>query len=173
MKTIDLVIANYDDPEARRLLEIMVTAEAMLEVYLREADVEPRVIAYVLNRRDQLLRSLSRDELYSLKAIAASIRDAKDSATELEISVVGALRSLGFVARHIGGSGTPDGEAKYRVYGPADQTFTLEAKSSEEVPSLGPLDFAGLREHYEDKKEEGAAGCLACVARLSRAQRWE
>lgn len=156
----DLVIANYDAPEARRLLEVVVTAEAMLEVYLREADVEPRIIAYVLNRRDQLLRSLSRDELYSLKAIAMSIREAKDSAYELEIAIVGALRSLGFVSKHIGGSGTPDGEARYKVYGPANQTFTLEAKSSKDVPSLGHLDFAGLRQHYEDKTDEGAVGCL-------------
>jgi len=138
----------------------MVTAEAMLEVYLREADVDPRVVTYVLSRRDQLLRSLSRDELHSLKAIATSVREAKDSAYDLEIAVVGALRSLGFVAQHIGGSGTPDGEAKYKVYGPENQTFTLEAKSSEEVPSLGHLDFAGLRQHYEDKKAEGAIGCL-------------
>ena len=156
----DLVIANYDNTEARRLLEVVVTAEAMLEVYLREVEVEPRVIAYVLNRRDQLLRSLSRDELYSLKAIATSVREARESAYELEVAVVGALRSLGFVATHIGGSGTPDGEAKYRVYGPANQTFTLEAKSSKDVPDLGHLDFAGLRQHYEDLKDQGAVGCM-------------
>jgi len=156
----DLVIANEESPEARRLLEVMVTAEAMLEVYLREADVDPRVVAYVLSRRDQLLRSLSRDELYSLKAIATSIRDARDSANDLEIAVVGALRSLGFVAKHISGSGTPDGEARYEVYGPERVSFTLEAKSSADVPSLGNLDFAGLRQHYEDKRDEGAAGCL-------------
>lgn len=156
----DLVIANYSEPEARRLLEVVITAEAMLEVYLREADLDPRIISYVLSRRDQLLRSLSRDELFSLKAIATSVREAKDSAYELEIAVVGALRSLGFVTEHIGGSGTPDGEAKYTVYGPEDRTFTLEAKSSKDVPSLGQLDFGGLRQHYEDKKEEGAVGCL-------------
>lgn len=156
----DMVIANQEDAEARRLLEVVVTAEAMLEVYLREADVDPQVVAYVLTRRDQLLRSLSRDELYSLKAIAASIRDAKDSANDLEIAVVGALRSLGFVAKHISGSGTPDGDARYEVYGPETLAFTLEAKSSGDVPSLGNLDFAGLRQHYEDKKDEGAVGCL-------------
>ncbi|MGN6201280.1 MAG: ATP-binding protein [Solirubrobacterales bacterium] len=156
----DLVIANQDDPEARRLLEVVITAEAMLEVYLREAAIDPRVVEFVLTRRDQLLRSLARDELYSLKAIAASIRSARDSANELEIAVVGALRSLGFVAKHVSGSGTPDGEAWYEVYGPEQKTFTLEAKSSKDVPSLGNLDFGGLRQHYEDKRDEGAEGCL-------------
>jgi hypothetical protein len=156
----DLVIANQDDPEARRLLEVMITAEAMLEVYLREAAVDPRVVEFVLTRRDQLLRSLARDELYSLKAIAVSIRSARDSANDLEIAIVGALRSLGFVAKHISGSGTPDGEARYELYGPERKSFTLEAKSSKDVPSLGNLDFAGLRQHYEDKRDDGAAGCL-------------
>lgn len=154
----DLVISNYDDPEARRLLEVFVTAEAMLEVYLREVGLDPRVIEHLLTRRDQLLRSLSRDELYSLKAIAEGIRDAKESAKELEIAVVGALRALGFVAKHISGSGTPDGEAGYLVYGPTQKGFTLEAKSSGDVPSLGHLDFAGLRSHYEAL--DGGAGCL-------------
>jgi len=156
----DLVVANQDDPRARRVLEVFITAEAMFEVYLREASVEPRVIEWVLSRRDQLLRSLARDELFSLKAIAASIRNSRDVANELEIAVVGALRSLGFVAKHISGSGTPDGEARYEVYGPEKKSFTLEAKSSKDVPSLGNLDFGGLRQHYEDKREEGAEGCL-------------
>jgi hypothetical protein len=156
----DLVIANQESAEARRLLEVVITAEAMLEVYLREADVDPRIVEYVLTRRDQLLRSLARDELYSLKAIAASIQRARDSANDLEIAIVGALRSLGFVAKHISGSGTPDGEARYEVYGPERKSFTLEAKSSGEVPSLSTLDFAGLRQHYEDKHDEGAVGCL-------------
>jgi hypothetical protein len=153
----DLVIANYEDPEARRLLEVLVTAEAMLEVYLREVRLDRRVVEHILTRRDQLLRSLSRDELYSLKAIAHGIREAKESAKELEIAVVGALRALGFVARHISGSGTPDGEASFKVYGSTQTSFTLEAKSSADVPSLGNLDFAGLRQHYLD---EDASGCL-------------
>lgn len=153
----DLVIANYEDPEARRLLEVVVTAEAMLEVYLREVRLDPRVIEHILTRRDQLLRSLSRDELYSLKAIAHGIRDAKESAKELEIAVVGALRALGFVAKHISGSGTPDGEAGFKVYGTTQTSFTLEAKSSGDVPSLANLDFAGLHQHYRD---EEASGCL-------------
>jgi hypothetical protein len=154
----DLVVANYDDPEARRLLEIFVTAEAMLEVYLREVNLDPRIIEHILTRRDQLLRSLSQDELYSLKAIAEGIRDAKESAKELEIAVVGALRALGFVAKHISGAGTPDGEANYVVYGPTQKSFTLETKSSGDVPELGHLDFAGLKQHYVDL--EGGAGCL-------------
>lgn len=153
----DLVIANYEDPEARRLLEVLVTAEAMLEVYLREVNLDPRIIEHLLTRRDQLLRSLARDELYSLKAIAQGIRDARDSAKELEIAVVGALRALGFVARHISGSGTPDGEASFLVYGAGRSSFTLETKSSATVQDLGGLDFGGLHQHFKDN---GADGCL-------------
>ena len=71
--------------------------------------------------------------------------------------MVGALRALGFTARHVGGSGTPDGVAEYMIHGIEEKSFTLEAKSSADVPSLPQLDFAGLRSHYESHH---AHGCL-------------
>ena len=43
------------------------------------------------------------------------------------------------------------------MYGLEGRSFTLEAKSSKDVPSLSQLDFAGLRSHYEAEK---ASGCL-------------
>lgn len=79
------------------------------------------------------------------------------SATDLEIAIVGALRALGFGARHIAGAGEPDGLANYVIHGTGEQSFTLEAKSSKDVPALAQLDFAGLHSHF---KAHAAQGCL-------------
>ena len=43
------------------------------------------------------------------------------------------------------------------MYGVEGRSFTLEAKSSKDVPSSSQLDFAGLRAYYEAEK---ASGCL-------------
>jgi hypothetical protein len=152
-----LVREFSDKPESKRLLEAMVVGEALLEVYLHAAHVEPELIDDLLDRRDTLLRSLALDQSYSLKSLAAALRDASQDANDLEVALVGALRALGFSARHIGGSGTPDGVAEYLIHGSEENSFTLEAKSSRDVPSLPQLDFAGLRSHFETV---GANGCL-------------
>ena len=153
----DVVREYSDDPASRRLLEAVVVAEVLLEVYLRAADVDVEVVGELLDRRDVLLRSLAQDETHSLPALAAALRRGIAEWRDLEVALVGALRALGFTAHHIGGSGTPDGAATYKIHGVGSMSFTLEAKSSEEVPSLGQLDFAGLRSHYEAM---GAHGCL-------------
>lgn len=57
----ELVIAHEDEPGARALLEDVVTAEALLEVYLREQGLSRHAVGEVLERRDLLLRSLTRD----------------------------------------------------------------------------------------------------------------
>jgi Histidine kinase-, DNA gyrase B-, and HSP90-like ATPase len=152
-----LVQEFSEKPESKRLLEALVVAETLLEVYLRAAHVEAEVIVELLERRDSLLRSLATDESYALKALARALRDAKDDEHDLEIALVGALRALGFSAQHISGSGTPDGKANYVVHGAEDASFTLEAKSSASVPTLAQLDFAGLRSHYVAYH---AQGCL-------------
>jgi len=143
--------------DSKRLLEAFIVGEALLEVYLRAADVESEIVSDLLQRRDSLLRSLAVDESYSLRSLAASLRSATASANELEVSLVGAMRALGFNATHISGSGEPDGLAHYLVHGIGEKSFTLEAKSSADVPSLPQLDFAGLRSHYLAK---GADGCM-------------
>ena len=152
-----LVREYADKPESKRLLESVVVAEALLEVYLRAARVAPEIVYDLLDRRDTLLRSLALDQSYSLPALAAALRDAASNAYDLEVALVGALRALGFSARHIGGSGTPDGVAEYVIHGLEETAFTLEAKSSADVPGLPQLDFAGLKSHYE---KVGAQGCL-------------
>jgi hypothetical protein len=151
----DLVVEHRDDMKSRRLLETLATAEALLEVYMREIGLANPVIEHLLTRRDELLRSLAHDELYSLEAIARSLESAVDSDKELEIAVVAALRAIGFGTQHISGSGTPDGLAKYVVFGSGETSFTLEAKSSKDVPTLSTLDFATLRRHYLDKNAQG------------------
>lgn len=159
----DLVVEHQEDVKSRRLLEAVATAEALLEVYMRELGLAHPMVEHLLSRRDELLRSLAHDELYSLTAIAASVEEAVDSATELEIAVVAALRALGFGTQHISGSGTPDGLAEYIAFGAGDTSFTLEAKSSKDEPTLATLNFAMLREHFE---QVGAQGCLLVAPRF-------
>lgn len=152
-----LVAAHSDDPRARLLLEDVATAEAMLETQLRLARIRPQVIGEVLEERDKLLRGLAQDHPYSPTAIAKALRDSASHEHDLELALVAAARSLGFVAKHISGAGEPDGIARFISYPESTTVITLEAKSSKEVPSLSAIDFAGLHEHKEAHK---AQGCL-------------
>ena len=153
----EVIVAYSDDPRARLLLEDLVAAEVLLEVYLREAGIEPYVIGEVLERRDTLMRSLARDQVFSIDAIARSIEDSSDDEYDLEIALVAAARTFGFNAKHIGGKGEPDGVARFNDYKSGERKITLEAKSSSATPTLGTLDFAGLAEHV---KRYDAQGCL-------------
>ncbi|MYF38719.1 MAG: hypothetical protein F4219_08165 [Gammaproteobacteria bacterium] len=153
----EVVMAHSDDSRARNLLEDIVASEVMLEVYLREAGINPFVIGEVLERRDFLLRSLAQAGVYSLDSLAQLLTDARDDEHDLEIAVVAAARALGFNAKHISGSGQPDGLARFNDYGKGEVKITLEAKSSKRTPSLGSFDFAGLLEH---KQQSEAVGCL-------------
>ena len=83
-------------------MEALIVGEALLEVYLHAAHVAPEVINELLDRRDTMLRSLAADESYSLRALAAGLRDAAQSANDLEVALVGALRALGFSTRTLG-----------------------------------------------------------------------
>jgi hypothetical protein len=158
----DLVIAFGDDRRARDLLYDVVTAEALLEVYLREVQLAPHLVGDILERRDLLLRSLAREQVTSVKAIATNLRDAVSSERDLEMALVVAARALGFVAKHMSGATNPDGVARLRDYSKGERKITLEAKSSIKVPSLGAIDFAGLARHVT---EQGAQGCLLVAPR--------
>jgi hypothetical protein len=151
------VVQAHTDPSAQPLLEDMLAAEVMLEVYMRAAGVAGPTVGSILERRDLLLRGLAADHIVSPAAIAADLRNSADNERELEINIVIAARALGFVAKHLSGAGRADGIARFNLYPGGEQRITLEAKSSEEVPSLGAIDFAGLREHMND---EIAIGCL-------------
>lgn len=92
-----------------------------------------------------------------MNAIAQKLRESGSDERDLEVNLVVAARALGFVAKHLSGSGNPDGVARLADYPNGEKVITLEAKSSVEVPSLGAIDFAGLHEHV---KNEDADGCL-------------
>ena len=105
--------AHMHEPTSKLLLEDFVTAEALLEVYLRENNVPYYIIGDILEKRDALLRSLALDHYYSFPFIAKNCPKysaAKD--LDLEIALVIATRALGFVSKHIAGAGEPDGLGK-------------------------------------------------------------
>ena len=139
------------------LLEDILTAEVLLEVQLLNSGVLPQVIGEVLQARDTLLKSLALDHPYSPVGVAKQLRDGAGDEHDLEIALVAASRTLGFVAKHISGAGEPDGIARYVEYPKNEVTITLEAKSSGGIPQLSQLDFGGLREHVTTNS---AAGCL-------------
>ncbi|MBA3534852.1 MAG: ATP-binding protein, partial [Ardenticatenales bacterium] len=151
------VRAHADDGRAKVLLEDLVTAEALLEVYLREHHVPAHTVGEVLERRDALLRSLAQDHPFSLESISSALLDAAANEHDLEVALVTSARALGFVAKQISGDGEPDGIARFTDYPSGEKKITLEAKSSKSVPSLSSIDFAGLREHTQ---RHHADGCL-------------
>lgn len=153
----DLVKEYVPDYHSKRFLEDFVTAEALLEVYLRESQMPPHILGEVLEQRDALLRHLVRDHSYSLKTISRMLSDAIADQYELEIAMVVAARALGFVAKQISGSGEPDGIARFIDYPDGEKKITLEAKSSAKTPSLSAIDFSGLHEHM---LRHQADGCL-------------
>lgn len=152
------LVQAHDAPDSQPLLRDLLTSEVLLEVYLRQAGFSPTGISDLLARRDNLFRSLADDHLTSVTAIAANLRESGDDQYDLEVNLVIAARAMGFVARHIGGAGKADGVAKFSDYPSGEKKIILEAKSSEEVPSLGAIDFGGLHQHVED--ETGSVGCL-------------
>lgn len=85
------------------------------------------------------------------------LRENFDSEHDLEMALVAAARAVGFNAKHVGGKGRPDGIARILDSTMRETTITLEAKSSAGTPSLGQLDFAGLKRHRSDHQ---AVGCL-------------
>ena len=153
----DLVAEYREDARAAMLLEDIVTAEAVLEVYLREHGMAPHVVGELLQRRDSLLRGLANDHVFSVDAISQLLKDSANKEYDLEVNLVAASRALGFVATHLGRAGEPDGIARFTDYPNGEQKITLEAKSSGGVPELDHLGFAGLKEHVT---KHGASGCL-------------
>lgn len=149
-----LVLA-FDEPQHRELLDIIVTAEVMLEIYLAEAGVAPATINEILYKRDKLLRSLASDRIYSTASIAEMLRESADNDINLELALVAAARVLGFQVKHIGKTGEPDGLAILVGSAMDEKRITLEAKASIKTPSLGQMDYQTLARHREDKNASG------------------
>lgn len=153
----DLVRAYSEDTHSRRLLEDLATAEVLLETYLREVNIPPYVVGQVLEKRDSLFRGLAKDHLFSLEAIGSFISESGGEENDLEIGLIAAARALGFTANHVSNAGEPDGIATFNDYSSGKKTIILEAKSSQKVPALSAIDFAGLAEHVQ---KNNAHGCL-------------
>ena len=153
----ELVLEYANDKQSKRLLEDFVTAEVLLEIYLRGSKLPTHVVGSVLEKRDVLLRKLIREKMYALPTIANLLRDAATDANELENMVVVAVRALGFDATRISGAGEPDGMARHIQYPGGEKKITLETKSSDKTPSLSAIDFSGLQRHM---KQKNAEGCL-------------
>ena len=163
-RTIDLneshpFVSEYaDQPAAHKLLEDFGISEALLEVYLREAEIPPSVVGELLGRRDELLKSLVDASAYAPITVAERLRESTNDERDLEVYLIRGVRILGLNAKQVSGAGEPDGVATWHDYGTGRaRRITLEAKSSEQVPTLGNLDFAGLRSHAD------AWGCEGCL----------
>jgi len=166
----EVVRAYKETGLADSLLEDIATAEALLEVYLREAGIPTTVIGEILEKRDSLLRSLAKDHLTSVASISQSLLDASNQSHELEVALVASARSIGFTAKHIGGPDAPDGIASYIGQPDGEKKITLEAKASNDYPSLGSIDIGTLAKHV---KESGAEGCLLVAPRYPGESRGE
>ena len=79
----EVVRAYKQGGRAQVLLEDLATAEAMLEVYLREADIPSSVAGEVLEKRDKFLRALANDHLTSVASISQSLLDASNQDHDL------------------------------------------------------------------------------------------
>lgn len=153
----EFVKAHSDNARSKVLLEDIVTAEALLEIYLRERNIPPSIIGEVLEKRDKLLRGLAKDHPYSNRGIASELSDSSSNDHDLEVNLVIAMRALGFTATHIAGGNEPDGIARFTDSQNRERILTLEAKSSKKVPQLPQFDFSGLWEHA---MRHNAQGCL-------------
>lgn len=127
---------EYDDTKKNLPLELLATAEILLEAQLFDAGVDRNVAAVIMNERDELLRHLARTSgAQSSHAVANRLLASVDKPKELESAVVDAFRQLGMEAVPIGGKDEPDGLAEAHLAadsdGPTRYRVTLEAKSKE------------------------------------------
>jgi hypothetical protein len=110
-------------------------AEVLLESHLHQAGLRQDQLDTVMDRRDQLLRSVAQESgRRTALAVANALRNARNDETQLEIELVEAFRSLGFDATRIGGKGKPDGVARAHLSPgrdgkPRRYALTLDAKS--------------------------------------------
>ena len=153
----ELTRAYASDPSAQRLLHDFVTGEALLEVYLREAGLPPPLIGEVLEQRDSLFRGLADAQMFSLEALSTYIKESTASSIELEIALVAGARAVGFVTKHLGASGQPDGVARLTDFPGGERKIILEAKSSVGAPTAKDIDFASISTHMA---RHSASGCL-------------
>lgn len=118
------IVVNSSHPFVRNYLGVkgaadvvrdIATAELLTEAYLLDRDFPSAFVRRFLERRDTLLRALTKIAPKSAPVVAQQLRDAKDNEKELEDAVADALEMLGYDVRRIGGSKNPDGVATARL----------------------------------------------------------
>jgi hypothetical protein len=143
-------------------LELLAMSEVLLEAHLFELGLASKLVHDAMEKRDELLRSLSRSTgKRNARLVAQALADACTNKDALEAELVASFDSMGFdnVVR-IGGSGKPDGYAEARLGGTeagAAQSYklTLEAKSKEKpgakvsAKSVGVSTIARQRDDYK------------------------
>src|SRR4029077_14577431 len=111
-------------------------AELLTEAFLLDQDFPTFFIRRFLDRRDTLLRALTKLAPRSAPVIAEQLRDSRHSEKELEDAAADALQLLGYEVQRIGGNGKPDGIATARLGRLAKDdsapsySFTYDTKST-------------------------------------------
>lgn len=127
---------EYGDTKKNLPLELLATAEVLLEAQLFDAGIDPEAASAVMDERDELLRHLARTSgAQSSHAVANRLLASVDKPKELESAVVEAFRQLGMEAVPYGNGDEPDGVAEAHLAadgdGPTRYRVSLEAKSKE------------------------------------------
>lgn len=152
----ELVKEYVENDNSRRLLEDFITSEMLLEVYLRESHIDVGLVGEILERRDDLFRSLALDHSFSYSIIAQQLINSSNDEYELEINLVVAARALGFTASQISNADEPDGIAQYLSIPGGLKKITLEAKSSENgIVVTSKIDLSGIRRHADKYNADG------------------
>ena len=128
------VIFNLDSANDMLNIQLLATAEILIEAQMIEAEIEDDKRQSLIRKRDRTLREIASSDKNNPATVAQMIAEFEDDADGLEEAVVAAFNCLGFDAVLISGKGKPDGIA-YAHLGTSDgidasYTVTLEAKST-------------------------------------------
>lgn len=92
-------------------MEAVAIAEVMLEAYLLESNLTTSEISAVVDKRDQLLRALVREEPRSVMVLARQMRESVGDSIEMREACYRAFRALGFEVVAMKGGNEPSGLA--------------------------------------------------------------
>jgi hypothetical protein len=147
-------------------LELIAMSEVLLEAHLFELGLPQDVADDAMQRRDELLRTLSRTSgSRNALHIAQALLDASSNKSALETELVASFESLGFSdAVKIGNAGNPDGYAEARLGAnergvPQAYKVTLEAKSKEQLGtkvSAKSVAISAIARQRKDKEADFA-----------------
>jgi hypothetical protein len=167
------IIVNASHPFVRNHLETkgavevvrdLGAAELLTEAFLLDQDFPSHFVRQFLERRDALLRALTKVYPRSAPVVAQHLRDAHGDENALEDAVADALELIGYDVTRIGGKGQPDGLAQAGIGRRGRGTdalaysVTYDAKSivsgNKEAIQAGTARTSILRVHREKSKAE-------------------